>query len=242
MHCATFGEMRAGGVRGLLTYCSDYKCSHWTAISGDRWPDGVRLSDIEQQFVCRGYELPLGGRNPARYSRCRRSRCPEPMKFVEPSQFADPDAAAPSWWRSHAMKTVWIYVRKSATSITFKGLREVRHQNLSTEITLEQVSNLFWQDGDHIAQSLTAGLTSSGSACLYRLKTFTVRSCWRSTANSLSSYKLPLAWLMAQMIASGCACRKSDSHIQMMKSAEKWRRHNATNGMYCSRRRRVLVD
>ena len=27
-----------------------------------------------------------------------------------------------------------------------------------------------------------------------------------------------------------------------MKSAEKWRRQNATNGMYCSRRRRVLVD
>src|SRR5437667_10653286 len=28
----------------------------------------------------------------------------------------------------------------------------------------------------------------------------------------------------------------------MMKSAKKWRRQNATNGMYCSRRRRVLVD
>ena len=40
----------------------------------------------------------------------------------------------------------------------------------------------------------------------------------------------------------GCACRKSNSHIQMMKSAKKWRRQNATNGMYCSRRRRVLVD
>ena len=39
-----------------------------------------------------------------------------------------------------------------------------------------------------------------------------------------------------------CACRKSNSHIQMMKSAKKWRRQNATNGMYCSRRRRVLVD
>jgi hypothetical protein len=39
-----------------------------------------------------------------------------------------------------------------------------------------------------------------------------------------------------------CACRKSNSHIQMMKSAKKWLRQNATNGMYCSRRRRVLVD
>ena len=39
-----------------------------------------------------------------------------------------------------------------------------------------------------------------------------------------------------------CACRNSNSHIQMMKSAKKWRRQNATNGLYCSRRRRVLVD
>jgi hypothetical protein len=37
----TFAEMRAGGVRGLLVYCSDYKCSHWIAISGDKWPDDV---------------------------------------------------------------------------------------------------------------------------------------------------------------------------------------------------------
>ena len=49
----TFAEMRDMGVRGLLIYCSDYKCSHSTAISGDRWPDDVRLSDIEPQFVCR---------------------------------------------------------------------------------------------------------------------------------------------------------------------------------------------
>jgi hypothetical protein len=49
----TLGEMRAAGVRGLLIYCSDYKCSHWTAISGDRWPDDVRLSDLEAQFVCK---------------------------------------------------------------------------------------------------------------------------------------------------------------------------------------------
>jgi hypothetical protein len=40
----TFAEMRASGVRGLLIYCSDFRCSHWTAISGDRWQDYVRLS------------------------------------------------------------------------------------------------------------------------------------------------------------------------------------------------------
>ena len=48
----TFGEMRAVGVRGILIYCSDYKCSHSTAISADRWPDDVRLSDIEPRFTC----------------------------------------------------------------------------------------------------------------------------------------------------------------------------------------------
>jgi hypothetical protein len=50
----TLGEMRASGVRGLLVYCSDYKCSHWTTLSADRWPDDVRLSDLEPLFVCQG--------------------------------------------------------------------------------------------------------------------------------------------------------------------------------------------
>jgi hypothetical protein len=48
----TFGDMRSAGVRGLLIYCSDYKCSHSIAISADPWPDDVRLSDIEPLFVC----------------------------------------------------------------------------------------------------------------------------------------------------------------------------------------------
>lgn len=48
----TFREMRASGVRGLLIYWSDYRCSHSTAISGDRWPDHVRLSDLEDRFTC----------------------------------------------------------------------------------------------------------------------------------------------------------------------------------------------
>jgi hypothetical protein len=46
----TFADMRDMGVRGLLIYCADYRCSHSTAISGDRWPDDVRLSDIEPKF------------------------------------------------------------------------------------------------------------------------------------------------------------------------------------------------
>lgn len=48
----TFSEMRSGGVRGLLVYCSDYRCSHSAAISGDPWPDDARLSDIEARFTC----------------------------------------------------------------------------------------------------------------------------------------------------------------------------------------------
>jgi hypothetical protein len=49
----TFAEMRASGVHGILICCSDYQCSHWTAISGDRWPDDVRLSDLEPRFTCK---------------------------------------------------------------------------------------------------------------------------------------------------------------------------------------------
>jgi hypothetical protein len=48
----TFAQMRNSGVRGLLIYCSDYKCSHLVTMSADRWPDDMRLSDIEPRFVC----------------------------------------------------------------------------------------------------------------------------------------------------------------------------------------------
>jgi hypothetical protein len=48
----TFGEMRSSGARGLLIYCADYHCSHSSAISANRWPDDVRLSDIEPLFTC----------------------------------------------------------------------------------------------------------------------------------------------------------------------------------------------
>ena len=41
------------GVRGLLIYCADYRCSHSIAISGDAWHDDARLSDIEERFTCR---------------------------------------------------------------------------------------------------------------------------------------------------------------------------------------------
>ena len=34
----TFGEMRASGVRDVLIYCRDHRCSHHVEINADRWP------------------------------------------------------------------------------------------------------------------------------------------------------------------------------------------------------------
>ena len=48
----SFGEMRESGVRGILVYCADYRCSHCVAMSADAWRDDVRLSDIEARFTC----------------------------------------------------------------------------------------------------------------------------------------------------------------------------------------------
>jgi hypothetical protein len=30
----TFAEMRAAGVRGVLVFCSDYRCNHSTCLAG----------------------------------------------------------------------------------------------------------------------------------------------------------------------------------------------------------------
>jgi hypothetical protein len=48
----TLGEMRESGMRRVLVYCGDFRCSHHTDISADQWPDEVRLSDLEPRFVC----------------------------------------------------------------------------------------------------------------------------------------------------------------------------------------------
>ena len=44
--------MRQSGPGRLLVYCGDYKCAHSVTISSERWPDHVRLSDLEPMFVC----------------------------------------------------------------------------------------------------------------------------------------------------------------------------------------------
>jgi hypothetical protein len=48
----TFGEMRASGVRDVLIYCRDHRCSHYVETNADGWADDVRLSDIEGRFIC----------------------------------------------------------------------------------------------------------------------------------------------------------------------------------------------
>jgi hypothetical protein len=41
----TFGEMRASGVRDVLIYCRDHRCSHHVESNADGWAD-------EPRFVC----------------------------------------------------------------------------------------------------------------------------------------------------------------------------------------------
>jgi hypothetical protein len=48
----TFGQMRAMGIRRLLVYCSNLRCSHSGSISGDQWPDDIRLSDLDPILTC----------------------------------------------------------------------------------------------------------------------------------------------------------------------------------------------
>jgi len=40
--------MRAMGLRGVLIY---FHCGYHIALNADRWPDEVRLSDLEPRFV-----------------------------------------------------------------------------------------------------------------------------------------------------------------------------------------------
>ena len=62
----TFGEMRESGVRDVLIYCRDHRCSHHVETNADGWPDDVRLSDIEPKLhlhqvrqAWRGYQAEL---------------------------------------------------------------------------------------------------------------------------------------------------------------------------------------
>jgi len=80
----TFAELRASGVRGLLIYCCNYRCSHSLAISGDAWSDDVRLSDIEPRFVCTACGQ-LGADVRPNLHRCSRSARTLIRLFNEPN-------------------------------------------------------------------------------------------------------------------------------------------------------------
>ena len=47
----TLGEMREMGLRGVLVYCADYRCSHHIALSADHWFDDLRLSDMSRGLL-----------------------------------------------------------------------------------------------------------------------------------------------------------------------------------------------
>jgi hypothetical protein len=50
----TLGEMRSGnGLRWLIFYCCEFKCSHSVVIDAAQWSDAVRLSDLALKFVCK---------------------------------------------------------------------------------------------------------------------------------------------------------------------------------------------
>jgi hypothetical protein len=47
-----FAEMRAAGVRNVLIYYADHRGGHLNIVpdDADRWPDELRISDIEDHF------------------------------------------------------------------------------------------------------------------------------------------------------------------------------------------------
>ena len=48
----SFGEMRASGASRIIVHCGDDKCGHSVTMYPALWPDNVRLSDLEERFVC----------------------------------------------------------------------------------------------------------------------------------------------------------------------------------------------
>jgi len=49
------GDLRSTGVRDLIVFCQDYRCSHHVKLAADyvdRWPGDIRISQLEPRFVC----------------------------------------------------------------------------------------------------------------------------------------------------------------------------------------------
>jgi hypothetical protein len=48
----TLGEMRESGPTKLIAYCFNRKCNYHADSDASQWPDEVRISDLEERFVC----------------------------------------------------------------------------------------------------------------------------------------------------------------------------------------------
>lgn len=50
----TLGDLRSTGVRDLLVFCQDYRCSHNVKLPEyvDRWRDEIRISQLKPRFIC----------------------------------------------------------------------------------------------------------------------------------------------------------------------------------------------
>jgi hypothetical protein len=44
--------MRSSGTTDVIIYCRDVTCSHHVESNADGWSDDVRLSAIEDRFLC----------------------------------------------------------------------------------------------------------------------------------------------------------------------------------------------
>ena len=48
----TLGQMRESGASRIIVHCGDHECGHSITMDPDLWPDNLRLSDLEERFVC----------------------------------------------------------------------------------------------------------------------------------------------------------------------------------------------
>jgi hypothetical protein len=111
----TFADMREQGARGILVCCADYTGSHSIALSADRWPDDLQLSDLEPRFICKA----CGKRGADVRPDFNRSRTPVrqkglSMRFVERLPFADPHVAARKLVEI-AIALGWVWRHESGT-------------------------------------------------------------------------------------------------------------------------------
>jgi hypothetical protein len=70
-----------------IVFCSDYRCSHNVTLAPavvDQWPDDVRPSDIEQQFVCKACGKRGAGPRDAAAACRRQTRPPKGGNPVRP--------------------------------------------------------------------------------------------------------------------------------------------------------------